>query len=182
MSADSRLPDLPPKPAVQQGNVSFWQYLALFWRDILSAQPPRLYGAWMAEFRTPFFRSYLLNQPDLIKRVLKAQPLDFPKSDRIGAGLKPLLGKSVFLTNGAEWQRQRRIIDPAFQSGGVKKAFPAMWATGEQAVACLHPHVAQTTAVEIEAETSHAAAEVIFRTLFSLPITDQIAAQVFEQF
>ena len=108
--------------------------------------------------------------------------MDFPISDRIGAGLQPLLGKSVFLTNGAEWQRQRRIIDPAFQSGGVKKAFPAMWATGEQAVACLHPHVAQTTAVEIEAETSHAAAEVIFRTLFSLPITDQIAAQVFEQF
>ena len=108
------LHDLPPKPAVQQGNVSFWQYLALFWRDILSAQPPRLYGAWMAEFRTPFFRSYLLNQPDLIKRVLKTQPMDFPKFDRIGAGLQPLLGKSVFLTNGAEWQRQRCIIDPAF--------------------------------------------------------------------
>ena len=36
--------------------------------------------------------------------------------------------------------------------------------------------------LEIEAETRHAAADVIFRTLFSLPITDQIAAQVFEQF
>ena len=57
-----------------------------------------------------------------------------------------------------------------------------MWAAGEQAVARLHPHVAQTTAVEIEAKTSHAAADVIFRTLFSLPVTDQIAAQVFEQF
>ena len=123
MSANSRLPDLPPKPAVRQDNVSFWQYLALFWRDILSAQLQRLYGAWMAEFRTPFFRSYLLNQPDLIKRVLKTQTMDFPKSYRIGAGLQPLLGKSVFLTNGAEWQRQRRIIDPAFQSGGVKRLF-----------------------------------------------------------
>ncbi len=40
---------------------------ALFRADILSAQPARLYRAWMAEFRTPFFRSYLLNQPDLIR-------------------------------------------------------------------------------------------------------------------
>ena len=84
----------------------------------------------MAEFRTPFFRSYLLNQPELIKKVLKTQPMDFPKSDRIGVGLRPLLGNSVFLTNGAEWQRQRRIIDPAFQNIGIRQAFPAMWAAG----------------------------------------------------
>jgi cytochrome P450 len=36
--------------------------------------------------------------------------------------------------------------------------------------------------IEIEAETSHAAADVIFRTLFSLPIEDRLAAQVFEAF
>ena len=174
--------DLPPKPEARKDSVSLWRYLALFRRDILSAQPKRLYGAWMAEFRTPFFRSYLLNQPELIKKVLKTQPMDFPKSDRIGVGLRPLLGNSVFLTNGAEWQRQRRIIDPAFQNIGIRQAFPAMWAAGLQAVARLHQHAGLKTPVEIEAETSHAAADVIFRTLFSLPITDQLAAQVFEQF
>ena len=116
----------------------------------------------MAEFRTPFFRSYLLNQPELIKKVLKTQPMDFPKSDRIGVGLRPLLGNSVFLTNGAEWQRQRRIIDPAFKNIGIRKAFPAMWAAGLQAVARLHQHAGLKTTVEIEAETSPAAADVIF--------------------
>lgn len=78
----------------------------------------------MAEFRTPFFRSYLVNQPELVEEVLKAQPLDFPKSDRVGAGLRPLLGNSVFLTNGAEWQRQRRIIDPAFEGGAPARDIP----------------------------------------------------------
>jgi hypothetical protein len=61
-------------------------------QDILSAQPERLYRAWMAEFRTPFFRSFLVNQPDLVDEVLKARPMDFPKSDRVGEGLRPLLG------------------------------------------------------------------------------------------
>ena len=88
--------DLPPKPEARKDSVSLWRYLALFRRDIFSAQPKRLYGAWMSEFRTPFFRLYLLNQPELIKKVLKTQPMDFPKSDRISVGLRPLLGNSVF--------------------------------------------------------------------------------------
>ena len=36
--------------------------------------------------------------------------------------------------------------------------------------------------VEIESETSHAAADVIFRTLFSIPIEHEIASQVFSEF
>ena len=55
MSVRPPRPDLPPKPQARKDSVSLWQYLALFRRDILSAQPMRLYGAWMAEFRTPFF-------------------------------------------------------------------------------------------------------------------------------
>jgi len=47
---------IPPKPASRAANVSLWQYMRLFRRDILSAQPERLYRAKMAEFRTPFFR------------------------------------------------------------------------------------------------------------------------------
>ena len=98
----------PPKPDHRPEKVSLWQHLRLFRRDILSAQPEKLYRAWMAEFRTPFFRSFLVNDPEVIKTVLKDRPDDFPKSERVGVGLRPLLGNSVFLTNGDEWQRQRR--------------------------------------------------------------------------
>ncbi len=170
-------PDLPPKPQARADRVSLWRYMRLFRQDILSAQPARLYRAWMAEFKTPFFRSYLINQPALIDQVLKARPTEFPKSDRVGEGLRPLLGASVFLTNGAEWQRQRRIIDPAFEGGRLRDTFPAIWAAGEAAVARI-----TSGTREIEADMSHAAADVIFRTLFSLPIEDEIAGEVFAQF
>ena len=157
----------PPKPPSRPDRVSLWRYMRLFRDDILSAQPARLYRAWMAEFRTPFFRSYLMNQPELVRTVLKDRPMDFPKSDRISEGLRPLLGNSVFLTNGAQWERQRRIIDPAFEGGRLRESFPAMWAASEAAATRLPEGV-----TEIEAQTSHAAADVIFRTLFSLPIED----------
>jgi cytochrome P450 len=151
--------------------------MRLFRRDILSAQPERLYRAWMAEFRTPFFRSFLVNQPDLVDDILKARPLDFPKSDRVGEGLRPLLGASVFLTNGETWARQRRIIDPAFEGGRLRETFPAMLEAGRAAVERM-----ETGAQDIEPVMSHAAADVIFRTLFSLPIEDDLAAEVYGAF
>ncbi|QAX29887.1 cytochrome P450 [Leisingera sp. NJS204] len=170
---------LPPKPPARPDRVSLWRYVKLFRQDILSAQPARLYRAWMAEFRTPFFRSFLVNQPELVKVLLKERPEDFPKSDRIAEGLKPLLGNSVFLTNGEAWKRQRRIIDPAFEGGRLKDTYPAMRAAAEAAVERLK---ARQGLVEIEEETSHAAADVIFRTLFSIPIEHQVAGQVFSRF
>ncbi len=170
---------IPPKPAARAEKVSLWRYMRLFRQDILSAQPAKLYRAWMAEFRTPFFRSYLVNQPELLRTVLNERPMDFPKSDRVGEGLRPLLGDSVFLTNGATWQRQRRIIDPAFEGGRLRDTFPAMKAAGEAAVARL---LDRQGVVEIEEQASHAAADVIFRTLFSIPIEAPIAAEVFHQF
>ena len=167
----------PPKPEMRADKVSLWRYLRLFRADILSAQPARLYRAWMAEFRTPFFRSYLCNDPALIRRVLSERPQDFPKSGRIREGLAPLLGNSVFLTNGADWARQRRIIDPAFQGGRLRDTWPAMLSAGQAAVLRMPLGV-----VEVESQMSHAAADVIFRALFSIPIENGVAAAVFGQF
>lgn len=124
----------PPRPASRPAHVSFLQWVRYFRQDILSAQPERLFRAKMAEFRTPFFHSFLCNDPDLVDLVLKGRPGDFPKSTRLFEGLAPLLGHSIFITNGEEWQRQRRIVDPAFESGRVREIYPAMWDAAVAAV------------------------------------------------
>jgi len=160
---------LPPKPHHRAGRVSLRQYTRLFRQDILSAQPAKLYHAWMAEFRTPFFRSFMVNQPALVREVLNTRPDDFPKSDRVGEGLRPLLGQSVFLTNGETWKRQRRIIDPAFEGGRLRDTYPAMW-QASQAALTRFAALADGTPREVEEECSHGAGDVIFRTLFSSPI------------
>ncbi len=171
---------IPPKPATRPRRVSLWRYMRLFRQDILSAQPEHLYRAWMAEFRTPFFRSYLANDPALVKRVLNERPDDFPKSARVTEGLRLLLGQSVFVTNGPKWKRQRRIIDPAFEGGRLRDTFPAMLAAADAAVARLG--AVGDAPVEIESEASHAAADIIFRTLFSIPIEHRLAREVFAAF
>lgn len=166
-----------PMPSARRGRVSFLRYLRLFRRDILSAQPDHLYRAKMAEFRTPFFSSFFLNEPDLIGEVLKSRPMDFPKSGRVEAGLRPLLGQSVFLTNGAQWERQRRIIDPAFGAARLPERFPAIVGAAQTTLAGLGGGV-----LDVEPLTSRLAADVIFRSLFSKPIADETAAQTYRAF
>ncbi|SIP87762.1 Cytochrome P450 [Paracoccus thiocyanatus] len=172
---------IPPKPPARPGKASVCRFIRDFRRDILSAQSDRLYRAWMAEFRGPFVHSFTCNDPALVDLILKRRPMDFPKSPRMAAGLQPLLGHSSFISNGETWLHQRRIIDPAFQGGRLRQAFPAMWDAAQAGVARLEP-VADGTQIDIEPQTSHIAADVIFRTLFSIPIQDGIAAQVFRAF
>jgi cytochrome P450 len=167
----------PVKPKHRADRIGLLAYLRAFRRDILSAQPARLYHAWMAEFKAPFFRSVLINQPDLIKLVLKQRPKDFPKSDSIGEGLRPILGESVFLTNGELWERQRRIIDPAFEGGRLRDVYPHMQAAADAMMARL-----TMGRHEVEEIASYAAADIIFRTLFSMPIEASAAQDVFHEF
>ncbi len=168
---------IPPKPAARKERVSLWRYWQLFRKDILSAQPERLYRARMAEFRTPFFRSFFINEPELVRIVLNERPADFPKSARITSGLAPLLGRSVFVTNGADWARQRRIIDPAFEGGRIAASFPAMVDAAQSAVNRIAPGE-----LDVESWASHATADIIFRTLFSLPIDDDLAREAYQAF
>ena len=167
----------PPKPGARPERVSLWRYWRLFRHDILSAQPEKLYRAKMAEFRTPFFRSFLVNEPGLVRRVLVEKAGDFPKSNRVTRGLRPLLGRSVFVTNGAEWEHQRRIIDPAFEGGRLSQSFAAMLAAAGAAADRVEPGD-----LDVEAWASHATADVIFRTLFSIPIEDETAQATYHAF
>jgi cytochrome P450 len=164
-------------PDHRADRVPLWRHLLLFRRDILSAQPDKLYRAKMAEVKLPFLHSVMVNTPDLVQLVLQERARDFPKSNRVREGLRLLLGNSVFVTNGTTWARQRRMIDPAFEGGRLRDTFPAMWAASEAAAQRLKPGW-----TEVEAMTSHAAADVIFRTLFSLPIEDATAAEVYGSF
>ncbi|WP_240643455.1 cytochrome P450 [Paracoccus siganidrum] len=168
---------IPPRPQGPQGRSGFLRLARGFRRDLLSALPERFYRAWMAEFRNPLIHSFLCNDPALVRLILRDRPGDFPKSDRLREGLAPLLGNSIFVTNGAEWARQRRIIDPAFEGGRLRDSFEAIWQASDAALARLTPGE-----IDIEPEASHAAADVIFRALFSLPIEHDIAARVFRAF
>ncbi len=169
----------PPKPPSRPENASLWRRISLFRQDMFSSQPARLYHAKMAEARAPFYRSFLVNEPALVHRVLVQEPDNFPKAGLVADTLRALLGESIFATNGEQWRAQRDIINPAFK-GCPRQAFSCMHEAGQDAIARLQKMPQEP--VEIEFVTAFLAADIIFRTLFSKPLTESGAMAVFEAF
>lgn len=172
---------LAPRPPHRPEGVSVLGRWRRARRDLFSALKPGLYRAWMAEVRTPFRDAYLVNQPELVRLALVGRPRDFPKAGAIATALADLLGESVFVTNGPAWERQRRIIDPAFEGGRLQAIFPSMLGAAEAAAERIAMR-ASAGPVEIEAEASRLAADIIFRALFSAPIGAAEAEAVFDAF
>lgn len=166
-----------PRPQGAEGRGTLLGLIRGFRSDLLSALPERLYRAWMAEFKNPLIHSFFCNDPKLLRLILQERPQDFPKSNRMREGLAPLLGNGVFISNGAEWAHQRRIIDPAFEGGRVRHSYPAILDAARAAARRL-----PMGEVDIEPQAAHAAADVIFRSLFSMPVDEGIAAEVFAAF
>jgi len=131
--------------------------------------------------KLPGFRLVMPKRPEDVQKILAEDYANFPKSKQIHETLYPLLGNSIFTTNGEVWERQRRMIDPAFANAGLKKVFPLMI----DAVKALQARIdsyADGSEVEIDKEMTHVTADIIMRTILSVPIENEQALEIFEWF
>jgi cytochrome P450 len=121
----------------------------------------------------------LVNRPALIREVLVDRADEFPKSDLMVDALDPLVGQSMFTSSGQQWQQQRRMIDPAFSHMRVNRAFDAMQAAVLNQVQALNQAPGE---YNLDLMMSQLTADMICRTVFSAPLSDQIARDVFDAF
>jgi len=70
----------------------------------------------LAMFRLGPYRACLVNHPDLIRDVLVTHRLSFPKLERHLRTIRSFSGANVFVAEGEHWVRQRRAVQPAFQT------------------------------------------------------------------
>ncbi len=169
----------PPRPAAEPSRATALRKLLIGRGNILAAMNARMYRGWMGRSNLLVHRTFLLNQPDLVRRVFVERPDDFPKHPAAARALGALLGGSIFVSNGEIWRRQRRMIDPAFAGGRLRDAFPAMRDAVAAMLARLDAQAAGAP-FPIDLEASRFAADVIHRALFSTPITEVEAARVFQ--
>lgn len=150
-------------------------------RSWLDALYERSYRMQMGEVHLPGLDLYMVNEPGLVKKVLSERAADFPKSKLLGDALKPLLGESIFTTNGAQWQRQRDMMEPAFAQARLGVAFPVMRAATDDMLKRLAA-LPQGAEHDLEVEMTHVTADIIFRTIFSVPMEGPDAHRVFDAF
>src|SRR3954471_7143160 len=74
----------------------------------------------------------LLNDPDLIRRVLVENAANYPKDDLQLEKLTPAIGRGLLTAEGDAWRLQRRTVAPLFRPEAVASYLPPMTASIEE--------------------------------------------------
>jgi cytochrome P450 len=111
-------------------------------------------------------RSFLVNDPAGIKRVLLDNVANYPKTGLTRLLLEPGLGKGLITAEGEIWRRHRRIMAPAFDHRSILSYSPIMTQVAEELVAKWHK-LPEGTTIDVAAAMTQATLTVISRTMFS---------------
>ncbi|MFM8567124.1 MAG: cytochrome P450 [Gemmatimonadota bacterium] len=123
-----------------------------------------------------------VNDPQLVAQVLTDPAGIFPKNDLMVDAVAPLIGNAMFVSSGVTWRRQRRMIEPAFSHMRLARAFGQMDAAVDDHEQWLERKRATCAAFSLDAAMGHLTADVITRTIFSTPLAEGAARDVFEAF
>ncbi|QAU33574.1 cytochrome P450 [Janthinobacterium sp. 17J80-10] len=175
----SRFCPVYPKPhKARSGALRLFSSLRRSWLDGLVE---RNYQMQMAEVKFPGLDLYIVNDPKLVREAMVDEYANFPKTDLLGKLLDPLIGPSIFTTNGRQWQIQREMVGTGFSHMRLKTAFPLMMA----AVDAMEARVAALPdgiVTDIDQEMTHVTADIIFRTILSLSMESEDARKIFHNF
>lgn len=148
------------------------------WMDALYS---RSYNMKMGEIQLPTSKLFMVNDLTEVKKIMIQKPGEFPKHDILHEVLEPLLGDSIFTTNGEQWQRQRDLLVPGFKQNSVEKLFVRM----SQATDAMMLRLAKEApgkAFNIEPEMTLVTADIIFRAIMSTNIDEKEAREVLTAF
>ncbi|MDF1729457.1 MAG: cytochrome P450 [Sulfitobacter sp.] len=78
-------------------------------------------------------RWHMVMDPGAIRHILLDRLEDYPKSDVTKNLLRPAIGESLFIAEGAHWRWQRRAAAPVFSHRNVMNLAPIMSGAAERA-------------------------------------------------
>lgn len=170
-----------PEPLDQKSRRSLWSLFKRGRRSWLATLYEGSYSGRLSRVRLPGVELFLVKFPSLIKEVLVDKFEHYPKHELSETALKPLLGESIFTTNGPVWERQRRMLDPAFGQAKLKEVFTLMTGGADAMVARLDA-VKDGEIADIEMEMTHVTADIILRTILSESLESEGARKIFNAF
>ena len=80
-------------------------------------------------------RWHMVMDPAALRHILLDRLADYPKSQVTKNLLRPAIGESLFIAEGAHWRWQRRAAAPAFSHRNVANLGPIMTTAAERAIA-----------------------------------------------
>jgi cytochrome P450 len=132
--------------------------------------------AWpRALYQERFYRSRLMGRetvfvmaPDLIRAVLLDENDKFEKGELARRALRPALGESILVADGARWRWQRRAVTAIFKQEQIREFLPTMIA-GAERTRDRWRSLSPGSEVDIAKEMMRTTCDIILSTMISIP-------------
>lgn len=163
----------PQPPRTPPGPPDRWWGLPLLRemrRDYLGfeARMHREHGA-LCAMRLGYERAWNLMSPELVREALVGHHAQLIRWERGIEVFSQILGQSVLVSEGETWQRQRRMLMPAFTPRRVAGYATLMAQAAQRVLDRALPPGAPEGTVEMDGLWSEATMDVILQVLFSHP-------------
>lgn len=125
-------PALPARVALSNAPLGIWGSFRAGQRNVLELIPELATRLPIVSGRTgkPW---HMVMAPEALKRILRENVENYPKSMVTKLILEPAIGESLFVAEGAEWMWQRRTAAPVFSHRNVAALAPVMTLAAERA-------------------------------------------------
>ncbi|MCH3743998.1 cytochrome P450 [Campylobacter coli] len=150
-------------------------------RSWLDGLYERSYKMQTGYVKMPNFDLYVINDTKEVKRMMVDEVREFPKSAFLHELLSPLLGESIFTTNGEVWKKQREFLRPSFEMTRINKVFNLM----SEAVADMMDRFGKYpnhAVIEVDEAMTFITADVIFRTIMSSKLDEGKGKKILNAF
>jgi cytochrome P450 len=126
-----------------------------------------------------FRRIYYFFHPEAARQILVDHQDDFTREARLLKIFQSFQGRNVLTTEGPDWDRQRRLLTPAFSPKRISGYMGLMQAAIDASVGEELPaELGRSATIDVDVLTTRITMDVILRTLFSHPTTQAEASRV----
>jgi cytochrome P450 len=117
--------------------------------------------------------AYLVNRPEYVQHVLVRQSRRYDKNTRSVAKVRATCGDSLLSSDGENWLRHRRLIQPVFQPQHVADFAPTVDASIEEMLRDWDLHCDRGRQIDIVREMMGLTMNIAARVLFESDVGDQ---------
>ena len=169
MPLDDAEPWVPPTAPFPDRPLTGLRLVQAMRRSMLSIWGRRAYELPIVHGRLYGRERILVNDPAGVRHVLVENAAAYEKPAPTRRLTRPIIGEGVFLSEGPEWRRQRRVLSPAFTPAHVEQLTPhfadaadafTLWLRDRPRTQLLQP-------------LQEAALDAASRSMFSQPIGDR---------
>ena len=158
-------------PVAPKHPLPFFKYLRVSRDNFIAGLHEDVFRERIHERKFLWFRSFIINDPAGIKRVLLDNGSNYVKADILRPVLGPALGMGLVTSEGETWRSLRKLIAPVFDHRSVEGC-ASMMTEATQALLARWAALPNGAVVDVHKVMAALALEIISRAMFASDSTD----------